>query len=134
MQWSLERVVATLFWNLDRQLLIGAVLIHSVRKWITGQHGVIDLAMAELLVNGGSAVIKNLVAGAAGPRAAGRRDHARALRPVLGAGFQPASTCARSPSGSRSARICSRPGRASCATWRIFRAGLSSAAYQAAAG
>jgi hypothetical protein len=130
-QWSLEQVVATLFWNLDRQLLIGAVLIHSVRKWITNPGGIIDLAMTELLVNSGSAVIKNLVAGAVVLALLGAAMFV-ALRPVLGAGF-PGIDPRKVLVWFAVAAYLFAAGPGFVRDLEAFRAGLGSAAYQAAA-
>jgi hypothetical protein len=130
-QWSLEQVVATLFWNLDRQLLIGAVLIHSVRKWITNPGGIIDLAMTELLVNSGSAVIKNLVAGAVVLALLGAAMFV-ALRPLLGAQF-PGIDPRKVLVWFAVAAYLFAAGPGFVRDLEAFRAGLGSAAYQAAA-
>src|SRR5690349_14102310 len=130
-QWSLEQVVATLFWNLDRQLLIGAVLIHSVRKWITNPGGIIDLALTELLVNSGSAVIKNLVAGAVVLALLGAAMFV-ALRPLLGAQF-PGIDPRKVLVWFAVAAYLFAAGPGFVRDLEAFRAGLGSAAYQAAA-
>ena len=131
-QWSIERVLATLAWNVDRQLLIGAVLIHSLRKWITGQGGILDLAMVQLLVSPESSVIKDLVAGAV-VLALLVAAIMFALRGVLGRSFAPVDLRKIALWFAVAAYLFAA-GPALVRELEDFRADLSSAAYGAAAG
>jgi hypothetical protein len=64
LQWALWHFLATIFWAIDRLVLIGAVLIHSLRKWITRPEGVIDLVMSSMLQGEQAVSLKTFVAGA----------------------------------------------------------------------
>lgn len=64
LQWGILHWVATLCWNLDRLLLMGAVLIHTVRKWITQPSGIINMVTTYLLQDEGSVSLKTYIAGA----------------------------------------------------------------------
>ncbi len=64
LQWGVLHWVATLFWNIDRLILMGAVLIHTIRKWITQPSGIINMVTTYLLQDEGSASLKTYIAGA----------------------------------------------------------------------
>jgi hypothetical protein len=64
LQWGLLHWLAGLFWAADRLLLIGGVLIHSLRRWITDPSGLITLVLTQLLQDPtGSQLIKTYIAG-----------------------------------------------------------------------
>src|SRR4051794_19374263 len=58
LQWALWHFIATIFWAVDRLVLIGAVLIHTLRKWITNPGGIIDLVMSSMLQGEGAVSLK----------------------------------------------------------------------------
>src|SRR5205814_4768030 len=64
LQWALWHFLTTIFWAVDRLVLIGAVLIHSLRKWITNPGGVIDLVMSSMLQGEQALSLKTFIAGA----------------------------------------------------------------------
>ncbi len=64
LQWGVLHWAATLFWNIDRLILMGAVLIHTIRKWITQPSGIINMVTTYLLQDEGSASLKTYIAGA----------------------------------------------------------------------
>src|SRR4051812_50207612 len=63
LQWALWHFLATIFWAVDRLVLIGAVLIHTLRKWITNPGGIIDLVMSSMLQGEGAVSLKTFMAG-----------------------------------------------------------------------
>lgn len=64
LQWGLWHFLATVFWAVDRLVLMGAVLIHTLRKWITNPNGIIDLVMSSMLQGETAAGLKTFMAGA----------------------------------------------------------------------
>src|SRR5215211_7095281 len=63
-QWAILHWIAGLLWAMDRMLLIGGVLIHSLRKWITDPGGLITLVLTQLLQDpGNSQLLKAYIAG-----------------------------------------------------------------------
>src|SRR5690349_7936353 len=64
LQWALWHFLTTIFWAVDRLVLIGAVLIHSLRRWVTDPDGVIDLVTASMLQGEPAASLKTFIAGA----------------------------------------------------------------------
>ena len=64
LQWALWHFLATIFWAVDRLVLIGAVLIHTLRRWITNPGGIIDLVMSTMLQGAGAVSLKTFMAGA----------------------------------------------------------------------
>lgn len=87
-QWAVWHFLATIFWAIDRLALVGAVLIHTVRKWITNPNGIIDLVMNSMLQGEGAASLKTFVAGAI-LLALLLSAFVFILRPLLGSGQSP---------------------------------------------
>lgn len=88
LQWSLWHFLATIFWAVDRLVLIGAVLIHTLRRWITNPGGIIDLVMSSMLQGEGALSLKTFMAGAI-LLALLLAAFIFILRPLIGSGHSP---------------------------------------------
>jgi hypothetical protein len=63
-QWAVLHWLAGLLWSVDHLLLMGGVLIHSLRRWITDPGGLITLVLTQFLQDpAGSQLIKTYLAG-----------------------------------------------------------------------